>query len=140
MVGLIKPTCLPPQVVQPGRHNRLLPKIYVNLGITQEADGRLHAACDNYRCFCCRPRLPPAYSRMGVHKVPTALMTSNPARPWLTWSPVQGGHLYQPGPLPSVQAARERAVRARRPDGCRACAAAVPGHQPQLRRRQLRPG
>ena len=38
------------QVVQPGRHNRLLPKIYVNLGITQEADGRLHAACDNYRC------------------------------------------------------------------------------------------
>lgn len=37
------------QVVQPGRHNRLLPKIYVNLGITQEADGRLHAACNNYR-------------------------------------------------------------------------------------------
>ncbi|CAK0785712.1 hypothetical protein CVIRNUC_008923 [Coccomyxa viridis] len=35
--------------VKPGVHNRLLPKIYVNLGITQEADGRLHAACDNYR-------------------------------------------------------------------------------------------
>ena len=28
---------------------RLLPKIHVNLGITQEADGRLLAACDNYR-------------------------------------------------------------------------------------------
>ena len=37
------------QSVKPGVHNRLLPKIYVNLGITQEADGRLHAACDNYR-------------------------------------------------------------------------------------------
>lgn len=28
---------------------RLLPKIHVNLGITQEADGRLLAACENYR-------------------------------------------------------------------------------------------
>ena len=45
-----EPYTLRLQVVQPGRHNRLLPKIYVNLGITQEADGRLHAACDNYRC------------------------------------------------------------------------------------------
>ena len=57
MMGVIR-LCLPLQVVQPGRHNRLLPKIYVNLGITQEADGRLHAACDNYRYFTFLDPLP----------------------------------------------------------------------------------
>lgn len=31
------------------RDARLLPKIYVNLGIALEADGRLLAACDSYR-------------------------------------------------------------------------------------------
>jgi hypothetical protein len=42
---------------------RLLPKIHVNLGITQEADGRLLAACHNYRrarCTPCMTHTPPA--------------------------------------------------------------------------------
>ncbi len=58
------------QVVQPGRHNRLLPKIYVNVGITQEADGRLHAACDNYRCI-----LPASLARLNMYSSRKACMS-----------------------------------------------------------------
>lgn len=41
---------------QPGRDAALRPKILVNLGITQEAEGLLMSACDYYRsvvvCVC----------------------------------------------------------------------------------------
>lgn len=32
-----------------------MPKVHVNLGITQEADGRLLAACEHYRAGAARP-------------------------------------------------------------------------------------
>ena len=35
---------------KPGTDDALQPKVFVNLGITQEAEGLLMSACDHYKC------------------------------------------------------------------------------------------